>query len=760
MKRNGSGGNLSGARDGHLPEERLLQYAEGRLPPEESRAVEAHLRECPACARTLEALRVEERLLYEALEPLEEPEGAPGERVLRILSAEARRSLRRLQAGKWRRAAAALVAAAAMLAVIAWWSSPPLRAGLFLGGEARLIDPAGRGFSLRPNRPFRVGDVVETGRGKQARLRLDDGSLVELDERTRLSFRLEGPAFRLRLERGRCRITTPESCAARFAGVLTARTKAVSTRLGRGTTAELWLAEPCKATVPRLLAALPETLPVFRPEAAKKRETTADGTVLTVERGAVAFRVAEDSSEQTLGSGRRALFVEGVAEPRLSACRPPEFGEWLREGLMVAEPPAVRPLPVLGFDAVPDWYVLGRRAGLLRRLPGGVETESPTFEQLREALDKLAATSEIRKPLARAAALAEGGALLRQAVGALELHSPRRCSGRILEGLAHFERGLIFDELRVAAEEFSGDRDEKPRHSAGLDESHNAFLAAAVAFEEGLETTEEATAGTEKASSVAAGNFELTGRPTLKQTARFLLPWARFRAALTPAADERDAERRLRELTRVETELPEAAAGTADGEETDKKAAADKSAKKLEGVRAAAAAFFGAVERRAATLRRAADQLAAVRPKLGGSLEALEVRCGEGRARAAAFRVLSRRLVWEERVRRWKAALAGGVEEAPEPETFDFAGESKLLRTRAREALEEVFFAPLTGLPPADRAAAAGLRESAAAGLLRLYDTWKNTARSKEEQAEARRAAEEIKRQLLYRRPFASPAEK
>jgi hypothetical protein len=165
----------------------LPAHREGRLPRERVLLVEDHLSECAACRS---AWRKPEgrNLAILPWRPSATTAGAP------------RRSMRSLA---W----AAVLIAGLGLSLVAvqqyFFGVPPgERASVqSVSGLLQRIEPA-RAGTLAPGTLIGEKEPVRTGRGSQARLRLRDGSLVELAERTELSVAARGRDLELRLARG------------------------------------------------------------------------------------------------------------------------------------------------------------------------------------------------------------------------------------------------------------------------------------------------------------------------------------------------------------------------------------------------------------------------------------------------------------------------------------------------------------------------------------------------------------------------------
>jgi len=145
----------------------------GELPPARRLLVEDHTRECVGCRRAL----------------LAERSGAAGRTAAAQPAAAApRTSPRRL----WLPLAAAVLAA---VGLAGWFAAD----GLLYRGEVATVAAvdgqlfgvgSGRGMLFLPaGTAIDAGDSVRTAKGSRATLRLGDGSLVEMDERTQLRVR-------------------------------------------------------------------------------------------------------------------------------------------------------------------------------------------------------------------------------------------------------------------------------------------------------------------------------------------------------------------------------------------------------------------------------------------------------------------------------------------------------------------------------------------------------------------------------------------
>ncbi|MFB3778523.1 MAG: FecR domain-containing protein [Bryobacteraceae bacterium] len=157
----------------------LVEYAAGRLEGSRRLLLEDHLGRCPACRRTL----------------------AEGRGKLRPMPLPI---ARRRTLPAWTRwtVAAGLAAAALYL------GRGPIDKALAPSGPRATVERATGPLyrlpqgMLAPGAPLAEGEVVRTGLGTRAVLRLRDGSLVEVNERTELSVEAAWSGQSIRLERG------------------------------------------------------------------------------------------------------------------------------------------------------------------------------------------------------------------------------------------------------------------------------------------------------------------------------------------------------------------------------------------------------------------------------------------------------------------------------------------------------------------------------------------------------------------------------
>jgi len=145
----------------------------GELPPARRLLVEDHTRECVGCRRAL----------------LAERSGAAGRTAAAQPAAAAPRPSRRRL---WLPLAAAIVA---LVGLAGWFAADRLlyrgEVATVAAVDGELFDVgSGRGMLFLPaGTAIDAGDAVRTAKGSRATLRLGDGSLVEMDERTELRVR-------------------------------------------------------------------------------------------------------------------------------------------------------------------------------------------------------------------------------------------------------------------------------------------------------------------------------------------------------------------------------------------------------------------------------------------------------------------------------------------------------------------------------------------------------------------------------------------
>ncbi|MCK6472536.1 MAG: FecR family protein [Planctomycetes bacterium] len=454
-------GNLNehGAPLGELD---LLRYIEGRLEPEQQQAMEARLKGDADARRTLDALREEDRLLRAGLENLSEPPVRIAEKVLATLFAEHRRSQNVIRARIRRRRFLYAMAAAAMLLMTVWIARPRDRAGFLANGTGCSVARGnGDPRPLNPGEDANVyeGDRLIASRGQFVRVQFNDGSVVDLDEDSELLVEKGGRSPMLVLQAGRAAF----QAGPQVIGLLI-KTDGGSVSLEEpGAQVDLWMAQPTASRWPDWAAAwaLPDPAP------AKPKHATICMTVLAGK--ATIFYVAGGGGVEYSTPARVTYGPDLSPQPNQDVqalyALEPRTENWAQAG---AHGPQDR--PCLGLTEDPDWPELARRMELTTVEFGKGGTA--TIDEANAAVTLLADAAKTIEPAARAAKLGQGQSALRN-LGEGTLHADeRRWRIRVLEALAHYERGRAL--LATGTEQDRSD-------------AQSAFLAAVVAFREARE---------------------------------------------------------------------------------------------------------------------------------------------------------------------------------------------------------------------------------------------------------------------------------
>ena len=444
--------------DPRMDEAELQRYLDGRMEPEEHQALEERLQASAAARRTLDALREEEKLLRGALENVAEPPYKIADRVMAVIYSEHHRQQAAWRARRFRIRLVSALSAAALLMLAFYFIKPLEQAGQYVGGTGAAVARHGAAPEpLEKNDPYYEGDTLVTGRGQFARLRLSEGTQVDLDENSRLELtKVRQGDLALTLEAGRFRALVG---SANIGFVL--KTPAGSIKADSGSSFEAWLVQRAVTHDPSHWCG------PWAPEAPTTLAAN-DLVCLTVLGGAVSVYTPESP---------RGVQVEATCRVAFGPSRSLSVGETVREmGALDARREAwaasdgtpVEDRALLGLVTTLDWIDLARRFEM-NDPPGGADT----LKKLREALHLLAAANGSGEASARAVQLGRGQQALRAVVQGFPLaYEGRRCA-RVLEGLAHFERGRAL--LSAAPAEATS--------------APSAFLAAYVAFEEALHTT-------------------------------------------------------------------------------------------------------------------------------------------------------------------------------------------------------------------------------------------------------------------------------
>ncbi len=443
----------------------LTRYLDGRLEGAQRRDVEELLRTNSVARRRLDVLREEERLIRDSLEELSEPSRRLSDKVIATLHNEERF---RLQAARNRRLRrnvlwGATVAASFLLCI--YVMKPRASMGSALSGTgATLVVASGERRPLTKNTNLYERDQVITAQGRFERLVIG-ASVVDLDERSRLSLEKSSPVV-LSLENGRAGI--------RGGGEIQIQAGGRTIRVAENALVDLWLPRPVKAEWPAWLLTNP-----FANAAASVSQNTSS-VVVTVLSGSATLTDVNGAETVTLSAPTRTLLGIGMAR-QTSAINVAESRVLeTRSGTNwhTTDGAAPQDRTLLGLFDAPNFADLGQRLGLYRNAPAG----------LIDSLNVLQAAQRAPSADVRIEKLAEGQQALRLACENFKADDERREFGRLLEGLAHLERG------RALA-----------RQAKSADAARVAFDAARVAFEESAKPSEQDLASRDWSRQLAAG---------------------------------------------------------------------------------------------------------------------------------------------------------------------------------------------------------------------------------------------------------------
>ena len=252
----------SGQTPGEPLDELLLsRYMDGRLSDTEVHTLEERLRTDPVSRRRLDALREEERLLREALEPASEPSRRLGDKVIAVLHAEERQRQQDVRGRRVRRHVFTLLAAAASLLVCVWLVRPRDSVGTAVSGTAATVVTLNNDRRpLTADGRFYEGDQIITAEGQFVRLRLASGAVLDLDEHSRLSIEKARPLPTLRLENGRMGVSSPQ-------GDVLVHVPQGAVQVTAGALADVWLPRPAEVIWPDALSATNEKVIAAIPKA-------------------------------------------------------------------------------------------------------------------------------------------------------------------------------------------------------------------------------------------------------------------------------------------------------------------------------------------------------------------------------------------------------------------------------------------------------------------------------------------------------------
>jgi len=500
----------------------LHRYLDGRLDEKERTAVDTWLHSSAAARRTLDALREEDKLLREALETRIEPSKRLSDKVLATLHNEERVRLHVVRSRRLRRQVFAVMGAAASVILCLWLVRPRDPAGFAVAGTGATVQTrVGEVHAFTKNSGLYEGDLLITTQGQFVRLQLTAGAILDVDEQTRLSPE-KGPLPTLRMDSGRGGIN-----AANSKQDVLIHLPQGTVRVMAGALVDLWLPRPSGACWPELFEA--QKLRTARTDARLAPEAAELPAILTVMKG-MAFVATEKYPEGfSIAGGVRSVFtpLTRIVRPvDLAASRVLESRSDDSWHALDNICPANRTL--MGLLDAPDFIDLGRRLGLTQK--------GPAIDQALKVCQEGMLAGDARQ---RAEKLAAGQIALRAAYEPLHQEDEARRIGRMLEGLAHVERGLALASAAALT---------------GANSAHDAFVAASVAFEEAqqpltpagrppLEKPKPVWPGTLKADNYTRTLAELSPAVQSELLAAFYHGVAEYWRARAATEDAPNAER-------------------------------------------------------------------------------------------------------------------------------------------------------------------------------------------------------------------------
>lgn len=440
-----------------IPEIELQRYLDGRLSPDAQRSFDEKLKAHPAARRTADAMREEARLLREGLESLSEPPYKIADKVMAGIYEDYRKRTAAIRARRMRNRFLVTLSAAAMLMLAVYFVRPRDPAGaLASGNHAGILQANGKVETLAKGGKIYEGDVLVTARGEFVRLRLADGSALDLDE-----------SSRLRIEQVRNRTTSLMLESGRMGIVVGAESMGFSIKLPAGhlqaepgAQLDVWLPAPNAAIMPQGLGAWTAHPP-------ESKTGVAGQACLTVREGTAYIVTTEYPRGLAVAHARRVCFGPGISANTGVAFTVPQALDSRNEAWAASEGAGPQDRCVLGLFAPFDFSDLGHRFGLTEQLPGGEVSN----KAMQAALTQLTDANNMLDPVARATRLSQGQQGLREVTQGFPLIYEGRRRARVLEGLAHYERGRV-----LLAQD-------TPQSRSGAEA---AFLASSVAFQEAL----------------------------------------------------------------------------------------------------------------------------------------------------------------------------------------------------------------------------------------------------------------------------------
>ena len=438
-----------------IDELQLQRYLDGRLNETERLDVEEMLRSNAAARRRLDALREEDRLIHDALENVSQPSHRLGDKVIATLHSEERSRVHILRNSRVRRLVLGSVGLAASLLLCVYLIKPREPVGTAVSGTAAtLVTPTGDRRPLARDSRLYEGDQVSTTQGQFVRLQVGPQTFLDLDENSRISIENSRPTPQVRLESGRMGLSANREMTVDVAqGIVRSMPDAV---------VDIWLPSPSQAIEPRGLSLIESrsTKSIEKPVAVI---TVLSGTIYVGNEKNPAGVAVEKGYRVTLNGQSRSIARVDLGAAHVLETRRPGSLHTL-DGVSAPD------RALLGLLDAPDFNALNNALGMGKNAPAAAEA----LVQLQQAMK----TADLK---VRAEKLGAAQEALRVACEAFAADDLRRPSGRMLEGLAHMERGRTLLTLALA-------------EPAAKSAAQIAFEAARVAFEEALKT-ENVTAG-------------------------------------------------------------------------------------------------------------------------------------------------------------------------------------------------------------------------------------------------------------------------
>ncbi|HYG77467.1 MAG TPA: hypothetical protein VEK08_20840, partial [Planctomycetota bacterium] len=439
-----------------IDELQLMRYLDGRLEGAEKSAVEELLRTSAPARRRLDALREENHLLREALENISEPSRRLSDKVVAALHNEERFRQQALRSHRMRRNILWGVGIAASFFFCVFLMKPREAMGTALSGTGgTLVMSSGERQPLAKNMNIYEHDEITTAQGQFSRIRLGAETLIDIDERSRIAIEKSKPEPSFRMHQGHLGIATAQQ-------EVTLRAPQGTVRIAANSVVDLWLPQPSKAEWPAWL--------MTQPAAAEGAASAEPPMVATVISGSISIANEKMPEGIAISQGNRVTFTAKERRTRkvdLAGSRVIETRRstsWhTSEGILPQD------RTIIGLLEKPDFQDLGERLGMNRNTPGAI---AAALAQLQDGMRASSAAE-------RAERLAAGQQALRVAYEPLHASDERRDFGRMLEGLAHLERGRALMERVAAGKE-------------ELSTAYAAFDAARVAFDEALKVDVEA----------------------------------------------------------------------------------------------------------------------------------------------------------------------------------------------------------------------------------------------------------------------------